>query len=33
MGFASLNYLSILVAAVAGWIFAAIYYTTLSKPW
>ena len=33
MGFANVNYLSILTAAVAGWIFAAIYYTALSKSW
>jgi hypothetical protein len=33
MGFAHLNYLSILIAAVAAWIFGGIYYTSLSKPW
>jgi hypothetical protein len=33
MNFANMNFLSILVAAIAGWIFAAIYYTALSKPW
>jgi len=33
MAFASVNVLSILVAAIAAWIFAAIYFTALSKPW
>jgi uncharacterized membrane protein len=33
MAFASANYLSILIAAVAAWIFGGIYYTVLSKPW
>ena len=33
MGFAHVNYLSILMAAVAAWIFGGIYYTALSKPW
>ena len=33
MGFANVNFLSILIAAVAAWIFGGIYYTTLSKPW
>ncbi len=33
MAFASVNYLSILIAAVAAWIFGGIYYTSLSKPW
>ena len=33
MGFASVNFLSILVAAVGAWIFGGIYYTALSKPW
>jgi hypothetical protein len=27
------NLVSILVAAVAAWVFGAIYYTALSKPW
>jgi len=27
------NFLSILIAAVAAWIFGGIYYTVLSKPW
>jgi hypothetical protein len=33
MNFAHVNRLSILVAAVAAWIFGGIYYTALSKPW
>jgi hypothetical protein len=33
MAFANVNFLSILVAAVAAWIFGGIYYTALSKPW
>ena len=33
MNFASVNYLSVLMAAVAAWIFGGIYYTALSKPW
>jgi hypothetical protein len=33
MTFASVNFLSIVTAAIAGWIFAAIFYTAMSKPW
>jgi hypothetical protein len=33
MGFASVNFLSVLIAAVAAWIFGGVYYTALSKPW
>lgn len=33
MHFANVNFLSILTAAVAAWIFGGIYYTALSKPW
>ena len=33
MGFASVHFLSILLAAVAAWIFGGLYYTALSKPW
>jgi hypothetical protein len=33
MQFAGMNYLAIVVAAVAAYIFSAIYYTALSKPW
>lgn len=28
-----IHFLGILIAAVAAWIFGAIFYTTLSKPW
>jgi Protein of unknown function (DUF1761) len=33
MSFANVNFLSVVVAAVASWIFGAIYYTTLAKFW
>ena len=33
MGFLSVNWLSILIAAVAAWLFGGAYYTALSKPW
>ncbi|HXX25498.1 MAG TPA: DUF1761 domain-containing protein [Pseudolabrys sp.] len=33
MSFSNVNYLSILVAAVAAWIFGGIYYSTLSRQW
>jgi hypothetical protein len=33
MNFANVNALSILVAAIAAWIFGGIYYTSLCKPW
>ena len=33
MGFATVNYLSILIAAVAAWLVGGAYYTALSKPW
>jgi hypothetical protein len=33
MTFAGMNYLAIFAAAVAAWIFGALYYTVLSKPW
>jgi hypothetical protein len=33
MPFMSVNYLSILIAAAAAWIFGGLYYTALSKPW
>lgn len=33
MFFANVNYLSIFVAAVAAWLFGAVYYTSLAKPW
>jgi hypothetical protein len=33
MPFFGVNFLSILIAAVAAWIFGGVYYTVLSKPW
>jgi hypothetical protein len=33
MNFTHANMVSILVAAVAAWIFGGAYYTALSKPW
>ena len=30
---ANINYLSILIAGVAAWLFGAVYYTALSAPW
>ena len=33
MSFSNVNYLSILVAAAAAWIFGGIYYSTLSRQW
>ena len=33
MTFAGINYLAVIVAAVAGWLAGALYYTTLAKPW
>jgi hypothetical protein len=33
MTFAGVNYLAIFVAAVAGWLLGAVWYTVLSKPW
>ncbi|HWC94580.1 MAG TPA: DUF1761 domain-containing protein [Pseudolabrys sp.] len=33
MSFANVNFLSILIAATAAWIFGGVYYTALSKPW
>ena len=33
MGFASVNFLAIAVAAVGAWLFGAVYYTSLSKFW
>ena len=31
--FANINYLAVLVAAVAGWILGAVWYGTFSKAW
>ena len=33
MSFAGINYLAILLAAIAGFAFGAVYYMLLSKPW
>ena len=33
MSFTHANLVSIMVAAIAAWIFGGIYYTALSKPW
>lgn len=33
MAFAGINYLAIVAAAVASYIFGSIWYMTLSKPW
>ncbi len=33
MQFAGMNYIAIVAAAVAAFVFGAIYYTLLSKPW
>ena len=33
MTFAGINYLAILIAAIAGWLTGAAYYTALAKPW
>jgi hypothetical protein len=33
MNFGSINYLAVVIAALAAFGFGAVYYTTLSKPW
>ena len=33
MTFAGINYLAVLVAAVAGWVAGAVWYMALAKPW
>ena len=33
MAFAGINYLAVLIAAVAGFAFGAAYYMSLSRPW
>jgi hypothetical protein len=33
MTFAGINYLAIVIAAVAGWLVGAVYYGVLAKPW
>jgi hypothetical protein len=29
----AVNWLSVVIAAVAAWVFGGVYYTALSKPW
>lgn len=33
MDFSAVNWIAVVVAAVAAWLFGAAWYTTLSKPW
>ena len=33
MSFAGINYLAVLAAAVAGWLFGAAWYAALARPW
>jgi hypothetical protein len=33
MTFAGVSYLAVVVAAVAAWVFGAVWYMTLAKPW
>jgi hypothetical protein len=33
MAFGGINYLAIIVAAIAAFVLGAVYYGTLSKPW
>ncbi len=33
MAFITVNWLSIVIAGVAAWVFGAMYYTALSAPW
>ena len=33
MTFAGINYLAVLIAAVAGWVAGALWYMALAKPW
>jgi hypothetical protein len=33
MAFAGMNYLAVIAAAVAAWLFGALWYMALSKPW
>src|SRR5882724_5730859 len=33
MTFAGINYLAVIIAAVAGWLVGAVYYGVLAKPW
>ena len=33
MAFVAVNWLSILIAAVAAWLFGGVYYTAIGKAW
>jgi Protein of unknown function (DUF1761) len=33
MAFAGINYLAVLIAAVASWLVGAVWYMALAKPW
>ena len=33
MSFAGISYLAVIVAAVAAWLFGALWYMALAKPW
>src|SRR5262249_27673071 len=33
MAFVGINYLAVLIAAVAAWVLGAVWYMTLSTPW
>jgi hypothetical protein len=33
MAFAGINYLAVLIAAVASWLVRAFWYMALAKPW
>jgi hypothetical protein len=33
MAFAGINYLAVLIAAVAGWVAGAVWYMAFAKPW
>jgi len=33
MAFAGMNYIAVLIAAVASWLAGAVWYTALAKPW
>lgn len=33
MAFAGMNYLAVLIAAIAAFVIGAIYYGVLGKPW
>lgn len=33
MAFAGINYLAVIIAAVVGYVFGAVYYMTLGKQW